>query len=97
MLPSPTAVGRTTPKYILGLTSTVSYMDFTLNIVADYRGGYVFYNSSEKSLDFTGASAHTTPNGRQNFVWPNSEVAVNGKNVPNTNVYTQDGNIGFWA
>jgi TonB-linked SusC/RagA family outer membrane protein len=94
---NPVAVGRTTPKYILGLTSSLSYMNFTLNVVADFRGGYVFYNSSEKSLDFTGASAHTTENGRQNFIWPNSVVAQNGKNVPNTNVYTQDGNIGFWA
>jgi hypothetical protein len=94
---TPTAVGRTTPKYILGLTSSVGYKEFTLQIIADYRGGYVFYNQSEKSLDFTGASAHTAENGRQNFIFPNSEVMQNGKLVANNNTYVADGNIGFWA
>jgi TonB-linked SusC/RagA family outer membrane protein len=94
---TPVAVGRTTPKYILGLTSTVSYKAFTLQVIADYRGGYVFYNDAEKQLDFTGASAHTTEAGRQNFIFPNSEVMQGGKLVNNTNTYVQDGNIGFWA
>jgi TonB-linked SusC/RagA family outer membrane protein len=91
------AAGRTTPKYIVGMTSTFSYKAFTLNIIADFRGGYVFYNSAEKSLDFTGATTHTTENGRQNFVFPNSEILQNGKYVPNTNVYVADGAIGFWV
>ncbi|HEV2354586.1 MAG TPA: SusC/RagA family TonB-linked outer membrane protein [Puia sp.] len=90
-------VGRTTPKYILGLTSTLQAYNFTLQVIADYRGGYVFYNNAEQNLDFTGATTHTTENGRQNFIFPNSEVMVNGKYVPNTNVYTSDGNIGFWV
>lgn len=90
--------GRTTPKYILGLTSTVTAYNFTLQVIADYRGGYVFYNSAEKSLDFTGATTHTTENGRQNMVFPNSEIQVSpGKYAPNTNVYVPDGNIGFWV
>ena len=102
-LPSKTstlyAVGRTTPKYILGLTTTLTYKNFSLQVIADYRGGYVFYNNSEQNLDFTGASVHTTLNGRQNFIFPNSVVkdASSGKYVDNTSVYTQDGNIGFWA
>lgn len=93
------AAGRTTPKYILGLTPTFGYKNFTLQVIADYRGGYVFYNNAELNLDFTGASAHTATNGRQNFIYPNSVVmdASSGKYVPNTTVYTQDGNIGFWA
>jgi TonB-linked SusC/RagA family outer membrane protein len=94
---SPIAVGRTTPKYILGLTTSVTWQALTLKIIADYRGGYVFYNASEKSLDFTGASAHTAENGRQNFIFPNSEVMQNGKLVSNNSTYVQDGNIGFWA
>jgi TonB-linked SusC/RagA family outer membrane protein len=92
------AVGRTTPKYILGLTPTISYQHFTLQVIADYRGGYVFYNNAEQQLDFTGASAHTAENGRQNFIYPNSVIETSpGKYTPNTNVYTQDGNIGFWV
>ena len=94
---TPVAAGRTTPKYILGLTTGFTYKDFSLQIIGDYRGGYVFYNNAELNLDFTGASAHSASNGRQNFVYPNSEVLVNGKYQPNTNVYTQDGNLGFWV
>ncbi len=90
-------VGRTTPKYILGLTSTLNFKDFTLNVIGDYRGGYVFYNNAELNLDFTGASAHSAANGRQNFIYPNSEILVNGKYQTNTTVYTQDGNLGFWV
>lgn len=92
------AVGRTTPHYIWGITNTLSYKNFTLQVIADYRGGYVFYNNAELNLDFTGASAHTAENGRQNFIFPNSVIqTAPGKYTPNTSVYTQDGNIGFWA
>jgi len=91
------AAGRTTPKYILGLTSTLTFMQITLQVIADYRGGYVFYNSAEKALDFTGLAANTTANGRQNFIFPNSEVIQNGKLVSNTNTYVEDGNINYWA
>jgi TonB-linked SusC/RagA family outer membrane protein len=91
-------VGRTTPHYIMGLTTTLMYKNFSLQIIGDYRGGYVFYNNAELNLDFTGASAHTASNGRQNFIYPNSVIdAGGGKYVPNTSVYVQDGNIGFWA
>ncbi|HWB28176.1 MAG TPA: SusC/RagA family TonB-linked outer membrane protein [Chitinophagaceae bacterium] len=92
------AAGNTTPKYILGLTSTLTYKELTLQVIADYKGGYVFYNNAEQNLDFTGASAHTATNGRQNFIYPNSVIEdANGKFTPNTSVYTQDGNIGFWV
>jgi len=91
------AAGRTTPKYILAFTPTFRYKQFEMHIIADYRGGYVFFNSAEQSLDFTGATTHTTSNGRQNFVYPNSEILQNGKYVPNTNVYVPDGSLGFWV
>ncbi len=94
------AAGRTTPKYIWGITPNFRFKEFTLNIIADYRGGYVFYNNSEQNLDFTGATTHTTENGRQNFLFPNSEIAdpANpGKYIANKNVYVQDGNLGFWV
>jgi TonB-linked SusC/RagA family outer membrane protein len=94
------AAGRTTPHYILGLTNTFQYKNLGLQIIADYRGGYVFFNYSEETLDFTGASSHTAANGRQNFIYPNSVIADpanSGKYIKNTSVYTQDGNIGFWA
>jgi TonB-linked SusC/RagA family outer membrane protein len=92
------AAGNTTPKYVLGLTSTLTFKNITLQVIGDYKGGYVFYNNAEQNLDFTGASAHTATNGRQNFIYPNSVVATaDGKFEKNTSVYTQDGNIGFWV
>ncbi len=90
-------VGRTTPKYILGINTTLSYKNLSLTVVADYRGGYVFYSSAGDNLDFTGGSAHTTQNGRQNFLYPNSVINENGKYVTNTDDYTVDGNLGFWV
>ncbi|HVX52198.1 MAG TPA: SusC/RagA family TonB-linked outer membrane protein [Chitinophagaceae bacterium] len=95
---TPVAAGNSVPKYLLGLTSTFSYKDFTLQVIANYKGGYVFYNNAELNLDFTGASAHTATNGRQNFIYPNSVIqTADGKYEKNTSVYTQDGNIGFWV
>ncbi len=91
-------VGRTTPKYILGLTTSLSYKGFTLNVIGDYRGGYVFYANVGQNLDFTGASMSSTANGRQSFVYPNSVYKDgSGKYVPNTNVYVADGALGFWV
>lgn len=91
-------VGRTTPKYILGLNTMFAFKNLSLTIVGDYRGGYIFYSNAGQSLDFTGASVHTTQNGRQNFIFPGSVIDEgNGKYVPNTNLYAQDGGIGFWV
>ncbi|HVT86560.1 MAG TPA: SusC/RagA family TonB-linked outer membrane protein [Chitinophagaceae bacterium] len=94
------AAGRTTPKYIWGITPNFRYKEFSLQIIGDYRGGYVFFNNAEQNLDFTGATTHTTENGRQNFIFPNSEIADPnnpGKYIPNKSVYVQDGGLGFWV
>jgi TonB-linked SusC/RagA family outer membrane protein len=97
--PTSVAAGRTTPEYILGFTPNFRYKNFTLQIIADYRGGYVFYNQAEQAMDFTGSTVHSTANGRQNFIYPNSEIKEpgSGKYIPNTSVYTQDGNGIFWG
>ncbi len=97
--PTSVAAGRTTPEYILGLTPGFRYKAFTLQIIADYRGGYVFYNQTEQFMDFTGSTIHSTENGRQNFIFPNSEIIQpgTGKYIPNTNVYTQNGGSIFWG
>jgi TonB-linked SusC/RagA family outer membrane protein len=92
--------GRTTPKYILGLNTSVTYKDFTFQIVADYRAGNFFHlnNNLGLGLDFFGSSEHSTSNGRQNFIFPNSVTEnSDGKFEPNTNVYTQNGGVGFWV
>jgi TonB-linked SusC/RagA family outer membrane protein len=81
----------------VGITSSVSYKGFTLNVVADGRFGAVIYNSLGSSLDFTGVSAYSAQSGRQPFVIPNSSYLSGGKYVANTNILTQDGNNLFWA
>ena len=94
---TPQILGRTTPEYVLGLTMNVKYKFMTLNVVADYRTGFVVDNGNASSLIFGGVSAYTTQAGRQRFVYPNSvTLDANGHSVPNTNIEVQDGNYGFW-
>jgi len=66
--------GRTTPKYNLGLNTSVNYKFITLNIVADYRAGNVVYNEIGSAMDFSGSSASSAAAGRQIFVYPGSVV-----------------------
>ncbi|WP_161964085.1 SusC/RagA family TonB-linked outer membrane protein [Chitinophaga flava] len=65
-------MGSIFQPYRLGLTTSVSYKNFGLTIVADYRGGGVLFNQIGQTLDWTGASEHSTYGDRQRFVFPNS-------------------------
>ncbi|HLX93611.1 MAG TPA: SusC/RagA family TonB-linked outer membrane protein [Puia sp.] len=95
-----TTYGNTNPTYIMGVTTSVNFKGFTLSAVGDYRGGNQIMNELGSSLDFTGISYHSAENGRQRFIFPNSEYLSNGKYVSNTSVSVQNGgNIGgagFW-
>jgi TonB-linked SusC/RagA family outer membrane protein len=89
--------GRTTPKYNLGLNTTVSYKFVSFTVVAEYRGGDVIYNGIGSTLTFTGASAISASTGRQPFVFPNSVIqTASGGYVQNTNVNVLNGNYGLW-
>lgn len=92
-------VGRSTPKVILGLNTSFEYKGLTLNVLGEYRGGYVVYNNIGSAMAFTGSSEVTTSTGRQRFVYPNSVILVNGKYEPNTSVVVNDAatGSGFWA
>jgi hypothetical protein len=95
-------LGNTQPKYRFGLNNTFTLGDFTLNALVEYRGGNVIYNALGNALEFTGAGIRSTYNGRQNFVYPNSVVAVTNSDgstsyAPNTNISTRDGNLEFWT
>ncbi|AMR31061.1 hypothetical protein A0256_06295 [Mucilaginibacter sp. PAMC 26640] len=103
-LPSlnPTQVnfGRTTPKYIFGVTNTFGYKFVSLGATAEYRGGNIIYNSIGGTLNFAGSSLISTLAGRQRFVYPGSVIntgtAAAPVYTPNTNITVQDGNYGFW-
>lgn len=89
--------GKTTPDYIIGMNTTVSYKGWTLYAVADYRTGHVFYNDLDDLLSFTGLSERSVTAGRQPFVFPNSSYSDgNGGFVANTNRLTADGGNAFW-
>ncbi|MGN6604206.1 MAG: SusC/RagA family TonB-linked outer membrane protein [Ginsengibacter sp.] len=90
-------VGQVNPKYMVNVNTTLSWHNFSLNAQASYQGGNVFFAYVGQQLDFTGASAFTTTNGRQSFIFPNSVYEDNGKYVPNDKYYTKDGNISFWT
>lgn len=90
-------LGRTTPKYILGLNTTVSYKFVSLSAIGEYRGGNVIYNSIGSTLNFGGISAKSAEADRQRFIFPNSVIETSpGVFVPNTQYSIRDGNYGFW-
>ncbi|HUP10628.1 MAG TPA: TonB-dependent receptor, partial [Niastella sp.] len=95
--PTPKTYGTTNPPIKLGLSSSLSFKGLTLSAVGDYRTGAYIYNDIGQDLDFTGVSWNSARFGRQNFVYPNSVVLVDGKYVQNTNVTVRNGNNEFWA
>ncbi|GAA4324292.1 SusC/RagA family TonB-linked outer membrane protein [Mucilaginibacter gynuensis] len=102
--PSPTEaqvyLGNTSPKQRLGLNMEVKYKSVRVAALAEYRGGFVIYNSGAGTYDFSGASVRTTTFNRERFVMPNSsyeDPANPGKYIANTNVLVADGGAGFFA
>lgn len=90
-------MGTATPPMRVGLNTSLSFHNFTFSVVADGRFGAVIDNAIGTNLDFTGVSWYSAQSGRQPFVIPNSVYWDGAKYVPNTNINTQDGNVGFWA
>ena len=89
--------GKTTPDYIVGLNTQLTYKNWTLYAVADYRTGHVFYNNLNDALEFTGLTEHSATAGRQPFVFPNSSYSDgNGGFIANDNRLTAGGGNAFW-
>lgn len=93
-----TALGKTTPDYILGLTSSVAYKGITLSATADYRTGHVYYEQGSDAMEFTGRSIASVATDRNDFVFPNSVYETEaGTFVPNTNITTTGTKgVAFW-
>jgi TonB-linked SusC/RagA family outer membrane protein len=90
--------GQTTPKNILGVTTSFNYKHFTLTGTAEYRSGSVVYNGNGSTMDFSGISYASATNGRERFIYPNSVIETSpGVYVPNTSVTTNSGGIDYWA
>ncbi len=95
-----TNLGRTTPKYLLGLTQTLSYKFISLAITSEFRTGNVVYAGGLQTATAAGVSALSASSGRQRFVFPNSVIntgtAANPVYVTNTSTTTSDGDINFF-
>ncbi|RAK22770.1 TonB-linked SusC/RagA family outer membrane protein [Flavobacterium aquaticum] len=80
-------LGKTTPDYILGLSSSLTYKNFKLSGVFDYRTGHVFYAGIKDGLVQNGTDISTAQGGRQPFIFPNSVVETS------PGVYTQNNSV----
>jgi len=90
-------LGQANPKDILGLTSSVTWKNFTFSATADYRAGYKIFNVIGNIMDHAGVGTTSAVAGREEFVFPNSVYYDAAKNsyVDNTNIVVDDGNF-FW-
>ena len=93
-------LGQLTPKYLLGLTQSVSYKFVTLTVVEEFRTGNVVFNEGLSESTASGISYLSAENGRQRFIFPNSVIntgtAAAPVYTPNTNISVKDGSLGFW-
>ncbi len=86
---TPQILGQSTPDYILGFNSALSYKNFTLSVTADYRTGHQFYSGLKDQLAWSGYLVESAENGRNEFIFPNSVIQTSpGVYTPNTSVPT---------
>jgi len=94
--------GQTNPKHRLGLWTQANFKGFNLNVLFDYRAGYVIYNQIGADVDFGGIGYRSAAAGRQPFIYPNSVIknsdgTFTSPGTPNTNVTVAEGNSNFWT
>ncbi|HWR33697.1 MAG TPA: SusC/RagA family TonB-linked outer membrane protein, partial [Chitinophagaceae bacterium] len=90
--------GRVTPKYMLGVGTTVSYAGFTLTTNWEYRGGNVMYSDLGRQMTFTGSGKWTE--NRAPHIFPNSsylDPGGSGKYLANTTIFTREAEYALWA
>lgn len=89
-------MGRVTPKYGLGASTTVGYAGFTLATNWEYRGGNVMYSDLGRQMTFTGSGKWTE--NRAPHVFPNSAYDDGtGKIVANTSVNVREAEYALWV
>ncbi|MDZ7614392.1 MAG: hypothetical protein U5K51_12350 [Flavobacteriaceae bacterium] len=91
-------LGKTTPDYIVGLTSTFRWKALSLSTTFDYRTGHVYYEQGSDAMEFTGRSIESVSSNRQDFVVPNSVIETSpGVFVENTNIPVTGGRQDYWT
>jgi outer membrane receptor protein involved in Fe transport len=95
-------LGNAVARHRIGLDGSVSFRNFSLSVLFEYRGGYSVFNGMGTELDWAGTGYRTAMYDRQRFVYPNSvyeEAGSPGKYVRNTDITIKNGNgnNGFWS
>ncbi|WP_298780007.1 SusC/RagA family TonB-linked outer membrane protein [uncultured Polaribacter sp.] len=89
--------GQSTPKFIMGLNTTLKYKNLSLMANMTYRTGHIFYNGLARQLESLGLTEHGVSSNREPFVFPNSVYSDgNGGYVENTNRLTSGGGQDFF-
>jgi hypothetical protein len=92
------SLGKTTPDYIVGLNTLMSWKGLSLAATFDYRGGHVYYEQGSDAMEFTGRSMQSVSANRKDFVIPNSVIETSeGVFVENTNVQVSGGRQSYWT
>jgi TonB-linked SusC/RagA family outer membrane protein len=90
-------LGKVTPDYTLGFTSSINYKGLSLAVTMDYRTGHVYYAQGSDAMEFTGRSVASASANREDFVLPNSVIETSpGVFVENTNLTVTDGRQDYW-
>lgn len=91
-------LGKTTPDYIVGLSTSLKFFGFAVSTTIDYRTGHVFYAQGQDAMEFVGRSMASVSANRQDFVIPNSVIETSpGVYVENTNIAIQNGRQSYWT
>lgn len=89
-------IGSSTPNFLMGINTRLSWKGFTLSAVFDWRNGGYFYSHTASTLAFAGNATYTVFNERQSFVVPNSVRLVNGQYVENNIPITRSNTYNYY-
>lgn len=89
--PNARILGNIQPRYLAGMTNTITFKGFSLSAVLDLKEGGKIYSRTKTLGEFTGTAPSTLYNDREPFVLPNSVIQQpDGSFVPNTTVKVQN-------
>ncbi len=91
-------LGRTIPKHIVGLNTSLGFKGISVSATIDYRTGHVYFEQGSDQMEFTGRSLESVSSNRQDFVIPNSVIQVGDNEfVENTNIQISGGRQSYWT
>jgi len=82
-------LGNSQLDFMMGLTNSFTYKDFSLSFVFDIRKGGLIYSRTSDTNYFVGNAPQTLYNDRNPFIVPNSVQAVPTYNAAGAQVGTQ--------